>query len=1009
MSAIETVTCINLNGFTMRNLLCGKTVFFSQIRRGKMAARRAAIRFVFRLFSTLVIATAACTVTADDIELYEHGGCPRPEAYRFIFIVDNSGSMSSTDFNNSKATVNVAISHVLNSGLDDVKVAVVQYGTSSGGGVHDYNVTVPFTADNSTATNWSRDYGSGGTYLPSYYQDHQPGSLAKMRRDDVYAEGGLLDVSDATNVQFVFFTDAWRDYYGGCCSSIVAQYRTYIPSDVKQDFGEYDVLKDGSVLPNGLKGQFTLLHAAPNGAAMRAGAAIASVGGEYTGSVESNSDDPDGASVGPRRYILGDLSVSDSSKIVSLLDTVFEEISVAATLATPSVSTSASNDTRHSDKLYFSLFQPGDTKSWAGNIKNYRISDDGVIVDAVGVAAMDSETGVIQPTSRSLWSSEDDGREVTLGGYAAQLAAPRNWFTDVGGVLAKVTSASQVPASAFGISSNSKRNDVVNWAIGWDSLDLNENTLVNENNHYIADSLHTGPLMVNYWKSRSDAGVPSRDVLFTASNLGVIHAIDPITGAQYWSYTPEELLPNLLAFNEERLDINDHNYGMDGPLSFYRKKETVSSSSITLNKGYLYASQRRGGSGIFALDVGRAREDTEPFKVAWKISGGEGAFKNLGQSWSKPAIVTVNDNCDTACEKRDVLLFSGGYNPLYDDASASAVDPSMAGHGNAIYMVDPVTGALLWSAGKGGSHDLSLDMKASIPSEPVVIDTDGDGAVNIIYVVDIDGVVWRIDLDPRSERLSALHLGGGKIADLKGAEGTNFRFFNRPDVVMSVSGSSAAHFKIMVGSGMRNNPLLDEPAENSFYFIRDPWVNSNPVSVRASDGNIEPNYQYVTSGGGRSIIKRGDLARINGLEGALASSDYGYFYDMEETAEKILAPSLTYGGKTLLLSYVPPDGSAAESDENACAYALGVSKLYVFDQELNTFITLPNTEKKSIDVSAGIVSQLTLVDTGGSSGVGIVAGFGTLIDLDTVVDIDQNNMRRIRRTSWIETQADGGL
>jgi len=952
---------------------------------------------------TLFLMVVACLflpkAIADDIEIYEHGGCEVPEIYRFIFIVDNSGSMSTLEFINSKRTIDASIAHVLNSGLPDVEVAVVQYGSNSRGTDHDYRITVPFTDNESDATDWGRDFGTGGLTNRFYIQDHQPASLAEMRRDNVYDAGGVLDVSDATNVQFVFFTDAWRDVsktYSVCCSSIVADSRRHIPSYVASNFGEYNLLKNGSVLPNGMKAQFTVLHAAPNQEALRAGAAIASAGGDYNGSIEYDASDPDGGGVLPRRYILGDLSVNDTSKIVSMLDTVIEEISVATTLASPSVSASAFNETRHSDRLYYSLFQPGEKKSWTGNIKSYKIDDTGVIVDASGNRAVDPDTGSLYASSRSFWSSADDGSDVGNGGFAEQIAAGRSWYTEANGVFQKVLASAQVPAAAFGTNSNTVRDKAVNWALGYDSHDVDADSHTTESNHYMADSLHSSPLMVNYRKTAT----VSDDVLFATSNLGMLHAIEPTTGDELWAYTPSELLGNFLEFNEDRADINDHNYGLDGPLSFYEKTTSSSTTLTTLSTGYLYLTQRRGGDGIFALDVSRARETINPFSVLWKIDGGQGDFIDLGQSWSAPEIITVALNCDTTCEYRDVLLFSGGYNPDYDTPTYTFSTPASSGHGNALYMVDPETGALLWSAGKRSSNSLTLAMNDSMPAAPVSIDTDADGGVDIIFSTDISGRIWRIDLDKNAHNMSEVHASGGLIADLTRSGTESPRFFNRPDVVLSSSGASAAYFSIALGSGSRSSPLRDEDKSNSVYFIRDPWVQRSPFRLDSS-GDMQPDYNYVDDGGSYKVIKRSNLVQISSSSGTLSYPTYGFYQDLTETGEKVLSPMVTTGGKTLLVTYVPPSSTSVSTD--SCSYTLGVSRLYIYDIASHQFQTILSTGTGFIDIAAGIVSQALLVDTGGSNGVNVLMGLES-ISLNSLIDPSNNNLRKIKRTSWVELE-----
>ena len=78
---------------------------------------------------------------------------------------------------------------------------------------------------------------------------------------------------------------------------------------------------------------------------------------------------------------------------------------------------------------------------------------------------------------------------------------------------------------------------------------------------YVADSLHSSPVVVTY-ESNPDTDVRKR-ALFIANNMGVLHAIDPEDGTELWSYTPEELLPNIKAYVDNK-NTTKHIYGLDG-------------------------------------------------------------------------------------------------------------------------------------------------------------------------------------------------------------------------------------------------------------------------------------------------------------------------------------------------------------------------------------------------------------------------------------------------------------
>ncbi|MFK8020180.1 MAG: hypothetical protein AB8B86_10455 [Pseudomonadales bacterium] len=408
---------------------------------------------------------AALPAMADDTEIYtDVSACAtvNQEKYRFVFIVDNSGSMSSWEFAASKATIDATITEVLNSDLDDIQVAIVNYGTNHNTREHKFDVTVPFTNDIATATNWGRHYGPGS---PRFWdlQDHQPASLAVMRQANIYAAGGVLDVSEATNVQFVFFTDALRDYPWGCCSSLVSTgSANHNLGNTLLGFGEYNVLKDGSILPNGLQAQFTILHVPPGGSwyapASRAAAAIASPGGNYTGDVEWNAGDPEGPGSKPRRYVQGTFGVSDASKILELIQQVIEEVKgITYTNVAPAVSVNAFNQLQHRDELYYSIFQPKLSARWQGNIKKFRITPEGLLVDSTASPAIDGSSGSIREDAQSFWSNVVDGAEVELGGMREQLTNSRNVYTDGSALTSsssgevKLQTNSQVRYEALGI------------------------------------------------------------------------------------------------------------------------------------------------------------------------------------------------------------------------------------------------------------------------------------------------------------------------------------------------------------------------------------------------------------------------------------------------------------------------------------------------------------------------------------------------------------------------------
>lgn len=774
------------------------------------------------LLLLLLLLTALPTVgSADDIDIYKSRTCPADgnQNYRFIFVVDNSGSMSDVEFAESKKTIDASISYVIDQ-LPKAEVAVVQYGTLTdndlatlpAGTSHDYDVTVPFTKNKNDAVNWNRIYGPGSPN-PGHNEDHTPASMAKMRIDNVYAPGGSLDIGDGEIVQFVFFTDAERDssQSNSCCTSIVSGPSAFVPNYVYSSYGEYDALKNGTVLPGGVKAQFTVLNNSTLSDSIAASAAIASVGGSYTGSIESNATDPDGSSALPRRFVTGSLSAeNDVSKILSVLDDVIAEITV------PPVSTSdtfvqASVDINlasfsSDNRAFFSLFAPSDARSWRGNIKGYFVNSTG-LTDTQGAQATinsGSETS-FSDTAQSFWSSKPDGPDVLAGGANEQIvnAVSRKLYTHLGNVSSSgalqeqvVSNNTNITSSHLNVGTEEQRKLTLDWL----------------QTAPMGDSLHSQPVLVRYG---------NRDVLFAVTNQGVLHAIDttdPMVngmtagGEELWGFIPKELLSNLPLLSGTPT-VGKHVYGLDGKITRWHNdhnRDGIVNGSDSL---LLVFGQRRGGRSYFALDV------TDPLAPAleWTITGGTtDGFDDLMQTWSQPALITVahTGQAATGYSNKDtlrVLAFSGGY----DDDALDGKQVSATAGGGAIYLVDR-EGRLLWKA--------DTAMGYSMPADVTVIDSNDDAIADRMYAVDLAGQIWRIDLADMSSP------GSTTVNLFATVANTGYQPFHYPPTVSLTRLGGKTLLAITIGSGDRTDPL-NVTAQNYLYTFMDSDIANGPPAT----------------------------------------------------------------------------------------------------------------------------------------------------------------------------------
>lgn len=699
---------------------------------------------------------------------------------------------------------------------------------------------------------------------------------------------------------------------------------------------------------------------------------------------------------------------SSTDQLLAAFRSILDSATLAATAAAPTISVNAFNESRHRDELYYSFYQPQSSPRWQGNVKKYRLLN-GQIVDRDDAPVI-TAAGIVDEDSRSFWSDTNDGKQVSDGGFAAKQPQSRNWFTDSGAAnftgditRRKINNNADLTLAEIGAGSAAERASIVGFVRGSDVVDQDFDSITNEPNHFVADSLHNTPVLVSYWAR--DADDLSNEVIYSANNMGVLHAVDAATGEELWSYTPRELLPNIKKY----VDNNeaDHVYGLDGNMVLHSTRKVSSAYDYEIDEAFLYLTQRRGGRGIFALDVSNGHNTTDPFDVMWKIDGATSpGFRDLGQTWATPQLIPIKLGCPDNCEVKDVLMFGGGYNPIYDDTALTyPVTAAANGHGNAVYMVDPETGELIWSVGKGTHHTLDLPINDSVPETPVPVDSDADGVVDILFFSDIAGHVWRIDLEQNATDAGDLAISGGLIASLAPVVGgvkQPLRFYNRIDVVINGNTYSTASFNLVLGSGMRASPLFVEPVLNRVYSIRDPWVFTNPIGDELdASGNPVPEYRYVkdSTNNTRDIITTDVLTEPSPSTTARNHNEYfGFYKVLSARAEKILQSSLTHAGRIFLTSYVPPDPSVTS---NGCEFQLGESRLQIIDLDYGADL-LPGSLRPYVRVGSGITPNGTIVDTGQGNGPDFVTGINSEKLVDLLEPDNPNIFRRFFRTGWTE-------
>ena len=336
------------------------------------------------------------------------------------------------------------------------------------------------------------------------------------------------------------------------------------------------------------------------------------------------------------------------------------------------------------------------------------------------------------------------------------------------------TAAAPLPlASGSGITSTDNTPSgtslatMLKWIRGQDTQNENgfqvagANTDVRASIH--GDVLHARPLVLNY----AATGATTDNVyIFYGGNDGVLRAVKggqaATDGKEQWAFIAQEFFPILKRQYDNSplvlypstpagLSATHRNYAWDGPITSYIERD----STGTLTKALLFASVRRGGRFIYALDV---TNPTSP-KFLWRrgcVTSGvtttcDTDYSEIGQTWSTPTVATIQA---TEAGGNPVLIFGGGYDAASEDPEPPATADTM---GRAVYFVNALTGNVFWSVGKAGTTVTDTRLDFAFTADVLAVDRHQSGFIDRVYAADIGGNVWRIDTAGTSTSSWTIH------------------------------------------------------------------------------------------------------------------------------------------------------------------------------------------------------------------------------------------------------------
>ncbi len=475
--------------------------------------------------------------------------------------------------------------------------------------------------------------------------------------------------------------------------------------------------------------------------------------------------------------------------------------------------------------------------------------------------------------------------------------------------------------------------------------------------------LHSRPVAINYGaRGGYTENNPDIRVLYGATDgyLRMLRNTLPSTGStqsgvERWAFMPQAVM-------SQQKVLRDHNstaafpYGVDGaPTVVIRDRSTsggsadgVLSSNNSHDRVTAYFGLRRGGSSMYALNL----NNPDSPALLWRIgpdglynstglvAGSTTQFAEMALTMSSPQAGRVrydhDNNASTSAITTSAVTFGAGYNGGRTTANIRLAKDLARGSdgllglddskGNAIYIVDGLSGELIWKATQGAldetqaydessrtfHHPLMVD---SFAADVTAVDTNGDGRIDRIYALDTGGRLWRVDM-PGSDRNDWTITPLASVGRHGEANVSNDRrFFQAPDYV-PFRDDNGPYDAIVFGSGDRADPF-NISTQNYLYAYRDRAVSSGKAiaQIATTEAELSAQSDFVDL-----TAACADAATDCGLS---AKDAIGWKIALPGRGEKVLSQALSTGGVIYVSTYVTPDPNA-----RTCVPQEGTNRLY---------------------------------------------------------------------------------
>jgi len=589
--------------------------------------------------------------------------------------------------------------------------------------------------------------------------------------------------------------------------------------------------------------------------------------------------------------------VVNPAKMIDTLRNVFDQISEEAG-AGSSIGVSSGSLTTGS-RIYQADFV---SKQWTGDVQSFAIS----------------KAGELAPTPD--WSANDrlakqiasDSRQILTYNPVLKTGVAFRWPDTAGGsgdADISVKQMGQLSVDPVSRKVDTRGAERIRFLRGEMIADFRLRSAA------LGDIVHSSPQLVgeptyfyddNWGEGAAETGSPysafakskrgRQRVVYVGANDGMLHAFDAGTvvdgsytagsGNELFAYVPASVYKDLPELTHPRYS---HKYYVDGTP---RIGDAFDGSQW---RTVLVSGLRRGGQGVFALDVtdpGTVTEQNAGASVLWEFTDEDNA--EMGYSYSTPLIARMNNG-------RWAAIFSNGYGSRENDGNRGRGE-------SAVFVVDLFTGQLMAKLTTKRRYKNHNGM-----SEPTAVDLDGDSIVDMIYAGDLAGYIYGFDVSGASpDKWTSAVRGSTSLFRAIDSAGTP-----RPITTAIRVGSHPTGTGLMlyVGTGKYLEPKdqTQSTDNNRVYGLWDKRDGKRIADKKKPLQNLLE--QTITAEVTRSIDEDGDGVIDSGVqvrESTQNTIDWethrGWYIDLEfntPQGEQVVANPVLRDGKLFVTTHIP--------------------------------------------------------------------------------------------------------